>query len=65
MLSHGKAEVVDSGPRHTRLRLSNVATFLDCYQVGVFEGTLLACKLPGTVNVRLESPVTGEFLVEW
>jgi uncharacterized protein (TIGR02265 family) len=65
VLSHGRAELMDSGPRHARVRLSNVATFLDSYQVGVFEGTLLACKVPGTVKVRLESPVTGEFLVEW
>lgn len=65
VLSHGKAEVMDSGPGHARIRLSDVATFIDSYQVGVFEGALLSCNVVGTVKLRLESPVTGEFLVEW
>jgi len=65
ILSHGRAEVVESGATHVRVRLTNVATFLDSYQVGVFEGALLSCNVRGTVKVRLETPVTGEFLVEW
>lgn len=64
-VSHGRAHLVEQGPRFVRVRLIDVYTFLDSYQVGVFEGALIACEAKGTVRVRLESPTTGEFLVEW
>ena len=44
VLSHGRAELVDSGPRHARVRLSNVATFLDSYHVGVLRGRCWRAK---------------------
>jgi len=65
VLSHGRAELVQSGPKMACVRLTDVATFLDCYQVGVFEGAFKSCNVAGTVKVKLESPVTGEFLLEW
>jgi len=65
VLSHGRAEVVDVGARFARVRLIDFPAFIDSYQVGVFEGALLSCKVPGTVKVRMETPIRGEFLVEW
>lgn len=65
VLSHGRAELVQSGPKMARVRLTDVATFLDSYQVGVFEGAFKSCNVAGTVKVKLDSPVTGEFLLEW
>jgi uncharacterized protein (TIGR02265 family) len=65
ILSHGHADLVESGPKFVRVKLVNVHTFLSSYQVGVFEGALLACEVKGTVKVRYDNPTNGEFLVEW
>jgi uncharacterized protein (TIGR02265 family) len=65
ILSHGHADLLEAGPRFVRVRLVNVHTFLSSYQVGVFEGALLACDVKGTVKVRYDNATNGEFLVEW
>lgn len=64
-VSHGRAHLVDHGPRFVRVHLVDVYTYLESYQVGVFEGALIACETQGTVKVKLESPTSGDFLVEW
>lgn len=64
-LTHGRAEYVEGGPGFAHIKLTDIHTFLDSYQVGLFEGTLLACEKRGSVKVRYSSPTSGEFYVEW
>ena len=64
-LSHGRADYINGGPNFAHIKLSDIHTFLDSYQVGLFEGTLLACERKGSVKVKMSSPTSGEFYIEW
>jgi uncharacterized protein (TIGR02265 family) len=65
VLSHGRAEYIEGSATHCHIRLTDIYTFLDSYQVGVFEGAIIACNRQGDVKLRLDSPTCGEFWVEW
>jgi uncharacterized protein (TIGR02265 family) len=65
VVSHATAELIDSTPRQMTIRLNNAQTFLDSYQVGVFEGAIVACRERGEVFVRLDSSTTGDFHIVW
>jgi uncharacterized protein (TIGR02265 family) len=47
----GSATVIDVGDRHAHVRLEEIHVFVDCYQVGVFEGAIEACGRRGEVAV--------------
>lgn len=64
-LSHGRADYINGGPNFAHIKLTDIHTFLDSYQVGLFEGTLLACERKGTVKCKMASPTSGEFYIEW
>ena len=40
-------------------------SFLDSYNVGVFEGAIAACERQGRVRVKLRTFCDGDVLVEW
>jgi uncharacterized protein (TIGR02265 family) len=63
--SHGVAEVLEVGPGRARVQLTNLYTFVDSFQVGVFEGAILACGRTGEVRARVESIATAEILATW
>lgn len=65
VVSHASAELIDEAPRAITVRLNNVHTFLDCYQVGVFEGAIVACREVGEVFARFDSQTTGDFHIMW
>ncbi len=62
----GRLAIVERGPGRARVRLTGgVHYFLDSNHVGNFEGVLRACRVKGTVAVRLEPPAAGELLLTW
>lgn len=63
--SPGTAEVLDVGPGRARVRLTNLYTFVDSFQLGVFEGAILACGRTGEVRAKVESIATAEILATW
>lgn len=64
-LNVGRAETLDSGNSHTRIHLKEIYCFIDSYQVGVFEGAILAAKRTPDVSMRLISNSEAELLAQW
>lgn len=64
-LHPGSARVLDSGTQHARIRLDDIFVFADCYQVGVFEGAITACRRSGEVAMKRYSPSSVELHVAW
>ena len=65
VISQATAELVESGARHVHIRLRNVYTFIDSYQIGVFEGAVRACGEEPVTYVKLRDATSGEFIVTW
>ena len=63
--SHGRVEVVASGPDHVALRLSGMWDYIEGWHVGVYEGATRALGAVPTVEVRMETPQDGEVRVRW
>ncbi len=63
--SPGAAEVLEVVPGRARVRLTNLSAFVDSFQLGVFEGAILACGRTGEVRARVESIATAEILATW
>lgn len=59
-----RATLLEHAPNHARVRLDDVH-FVDSYQVGVFEGAVLACEAEGTVLYRGISETSCEMFVSW
>jgi uncharacterized protein (TIGR02265 family) len=65
VLSLGRSEILSVGDDHVHMRMTDVHTFLDSYQVGVVEGAVMACGRLGTVEVRMKDTSNGELWVSW
>ena len=61
----GRCTTVELQANHALLRLEDVFSFTDSYQVGVVEGALLACGKTGRVLYREESPRVHLLRAEW
>lgn len=61
----GRCTTVELGPNHVVLRLDDVFSYTDCYQVGVLEGALEACGRTGTVQYREETPRVHLLRAQW
>lgn len=61
----GEASLMDRAAQRGVISLREVWTFPDAYQVGVFEGALIAVGLSGEVKVRVLSPCDVDFEVTW
>jgi uncharacterized protein (TIGR02265 family) len=61
----GEVTLAELEGRHALLRLRDLWNFPDTYQVGVFEGGLIATGLRGEVRVRVLSPCDVDFEVTW
>lgn len=61
----GDATLVERGDGRAVVALRNIWSFPDAYQVGVFEGALIALGLRGEVKTRVLSPCNVDFEVTW
>jgi uncharacterized protein (TIGR02265 family) len=59
------AEVIDTRPNRSVVRLERVYFFVDCHHVGVYEGVLRYAQVRGTVLCAPAGPHTAELLIEW
>ena len=57
--------VEPSGDRAVIIRLSEVHTFLDSHNIGVFEGVLDYAGVRGTIRIQSYTRTTADFLCEW
>lgn len=58
-------EVLDTGPAQAVVRLSQVHNFLDCHNVGVFEGCLRHADVRGEVRIHAYDRSTADLLCTW
>lgn len=63
--SAGRADVIEVRPGRAMVKLTNIFTYVDAFQVGVFEGAILACDREGEVRVKVESIGTATMLATW
>jgi uncharacterized protein (TIGR02265 family) len=63
--SVGKVEIVQLSPRSALLHLREMYNYIDCYQVGVFEGAFSVLGLVPALRMRLDSLTSGVFELRW
>jgi uncharacterized protein (TIGR02265 family) len=63
--SGSRVFIRERAPGRVMVRLEHVYHFLDSHHVGVFEAAVRACKVKGTIAIRLDSPCDGDFLITW
>ena len=63
--SVARADAVEVTDAHARMLLKSVYVFVDAYQVGVFEGAVLAARRVPEVAIRPVSLHEAELLVVW
>ncbi len=61
----GTADLIEVGERQAIIQLRQVWSFPDSYQVGVFEGTMHALGVNGTVKLRNVSLCDADLLLSW
>lgn len=64
-MSPGTLEVVELDERSAVVRLNEIYNFLDCHNVGVFEGVLRYAGVRGRVRIHSHSPFEADLLCEW
>jgi uncharacterized protein (TIGR02265 family) len=64
-LKPGDVDLVERSEGRGIVHLRNLWNFPDSYQVGVFEGALIAVGVRGKVLVRTHSPCDVDFEVTW
>jgi uncharacterized protein (TIGR02265 family) len=64
-LSRCEVDVVDVTRSHARVHLRGVHSFLESYQLGVFEGALVMCERRGDVHHRPIAPGEAEIFCRW
>ncbi len=57
--------VEPAGPRAVIIRLTDVYTFLDSHNVGVFEGVLHHAGVNGTIRICSYSRTSADFMCAW
>ena len=57
--------IVESHPGDALVRLEGAHCFVDSNHVGTWEGVLRACRVNGSVAVRVQSARIAEFALEW
>lgn len=65
ILSVGTAETVVLEPGTVLCRLRDVHTFVDSYQVGVWEGALHGCGADGDIRVKKFDHANADFLIRY
>lgn len=61
----GKATALDIGENHSHVRLEEIYTFVDCMQVGSFEGVFDMLGYEGQVKIKPISASSCEFYSTW
>jgi uncharacterized protein (TIGR02265 family) len=64
-LSSCKVDIVEATATHARVHLRGVHSFLESYQLGVFEGALVVCERQGDVHHRPIAPGESEIYCRW
>jgi uncharacterized protein (TIGR02265 family) len=64
-LKPGEVTLAERGAGRGVMLLRQLWNFPDSYQVGVFEGALIAVGMRGEVKVRVLSPCDVDFEVTW
>jgi len=63
--SSGHAAVTEVDDDAAILRLKGIYSFIDAWHVGIIEGALDTLGRPCKVRVKLLTPTSADFLVEW
>ena len=63
--SHGRVEVVESGPGHVMLRFRGMWDYIEGWHVGVVEGAARALDAEPRVEVRMKTPRDGDLRLSW
>jgi uncharacterized protein (TIGR02265 family) len=61
----GRVSLRQVGARHLVAELRDVFAFLDCLQIGIWEGAMIACRTEGTINVRMLSSSDADLEMHW
>lgn len=61
----GRVSLRKLGARHLVAELRDVFAFLDCLQIGIWEGAMIACHTEGTINLRMLSSSDGDLEMHW
>jgi uncharacterized protein (TIGR02265 family) len=64
-MSPGAVSLTERESHRARVELRQIWNFADAYQVGVFEGALIALGSSGEVKIRQLSPCDVDFEVTW
>lgn len=64
-LSRGSVVAHSLGERSYELKFQEIYGYLDSYYVGVVEGALLHHGMRPALEITLQSPTDGTFLVQW
>ena len=62
-MTPGTVTLTERGEGRARVELRQIWSFPDAYQVGVFEGAMLALDIEGEVQLRVLSPCDADFEV--
>jgi uncharacterized protein (TIGR02265 family) len=58
-------EVEPAGPKAVIVHLDEIHNFLDCHNVGVFEGALKYANVKGTVKIKPFTRTNADLLCSW
>lgn len=58
-------EVLETSSATAVLRYKNMHGWVDCYQVGLWEGIVRACEREPSVWIKSRSPVDADLYVQW
>jgi uncharacterized protein (TIGR02265 family) len=63
--SSGQASVIEVDDKAAVFRLQGIYSFVDAWHVGIIEGGIGTMGHKCTVRIKLRSPTSADFLVEW
>lgn len=64
-VSPGEVKATTLKPGHTRVQLRQIWPFPDAFQIGVWEGALMACHTEGEIRVKVLSESDVDFDIRW
>ncbi len=64
-LTPSRVALREHGKRHIVVELRAVYTFADCLQIGIWEGAMTACRVQGTIAMKVHSPCDVDLEIEW
>lgn len=63
--TRGKATVLQLGDDSSVVRLEEAFVYVDCLQIGAFEGALMACDLDGEIKLKRLGPASADLYTRW